>query len=104
MAVALTMDNFEKEVLKSEIPVIVDFWAAWCGPCNMIAPEIDKLEAEFSGKIKFAKLNVDECPPVAMQFGASAIPMLGYFEGGSLVKRAVGAMPAESIKEALGLK
>ncbi len=89
-AVIITKDNFEEEVLKSDIPVIVDFWAVWCGPCQLQAPELAKFEKEHEGQIKTAKVNVDEQGDLAAQYGVQAIPTLILFKNGEEVKRTVG--------------
>lgn len=88
--VVLTDSNFDNEVLKSPIPVLVDFWATWCGPCQMIAPVLEEIAKEFEGKIKVGKLNVDENQKIAAQFGISAIPTLLIFKNGQEVKKIVG--------------
>jgi len=95
----LTMDNFEDEVENSSLPVLVDFWAAWCGPCRMIAPIIDQLAEEFDGKVKIAKLNVDENRDLAIRFKVMSIPTLLFFKDGEVVNQLVGARPkAELVK------
>lgn len=95
----LTMDNFEDEVENSNLPVLVDFWAAWCGPCKMIAPIIDQLAEEFDGKAKIAKVNVDENRELSMRFQVTSIPTLLLFKDGEVVNQLVGARPkAELVK------
>lgn len=88
--VVLTDANFDDEVLKSAVPVLVDFWAVWCGPCQMVAPVISEIADEFAGKIKVGKLNVDENPGKSSQFEISAIPTLLIFKKGQVVKKIVG--------------
>jgi thioredoxin 1 len=89
--VNLTPDNFESEVTKSNVPVLVDFWAEWCGPCKMIAPALDELADEFAGKAKVAKLNVDNNQELAVNFRVSSIPMFLVFKGGQVVGQHMGA-------------
>ena len=96
----ITNANFEAEVLNSDKPVLLDFWASWCGPCHMIAPVIDKL-AEERLDVKFGKINVDEEPQLAAQFGVVSIPTLVVMDGGAIVNMAVGARPKEMILEML---
>lgn len=89
----LTVDNFEDEVENSSLPVLVDFWASWCGPCRMIAPIVDQLADEFDGKIKIAKLNVDENRELAIRFSVMSIPTLLLFKDGEVVNQLIGARP-----------
>jgi thioredoxin 1 len=91
---------FEKTVLQSPTPVIVDFWAPWCGPCKMVAPILDKLAAEFSGKVVIAKVNTDENPQWAGQFGVQGIPTMLFIAGGKVIHRQVGALPERMLREA----
>ena len=99
--VILNEDNFEKEVLKSEIPVLVDFWATWCGPCKMLAPTIAKIAEENSGVIKVCKLDVDEEPEIASKYGSSSIPTLKVFVNGEVVNSSVGVQPKAAIEALL---
>jgi thioredoxin 1 len=89
--VTLSQDNFEKEINQSNVPVLVDFWAEWCGPCKMIAPALDELADEFAGKAKIAKLNVDDNQELAMNYRVSSIPMFLVFKGGQVVGQHLGA-------------
>ena len=97
--VNMTLDNFEDEVENSSLPVLVDFWAAWCGPCKMIAPIIDQLADEFDGKVKIAKINVDENRELSMRYKVMSIPTLLLFKDGEVVNQVIGARPkAELVK------
>ena len=100
--VNFTDDNFEEEVLKSEVPVLVDFYAEWCGPCKMMAPVIDELAKEYEGKWKIGKLNVDENPNVAGKFGVQSIPTLLFFKNGEAVDKAIGFQSKETLVSKLG--
>ncbi|MBR2048929.1 MAG: thioredoxin [Oscillospiraceae bacterium] len=95
--ITITKDNFEAEVLKSDIPVILDFWATWCGPCRMIAPTLAQIAEENVGKIKIGKVNVDEEMELAVQFGITAIPTLIAFRNGQKHNQAMGVMSKEQI-------
>jgi thioredoxin 1 len=96
-ALHLDEKTFEAEVLKSPLPVLVDFWAEWCGPCKMIGPIIDQLAVELQGKIKIAKVNVDESPELAGQFNVMSIPTMLIFKEGKPVDQMVGAMPKDKL-------
>ncbi|TLG79353.1 thioredoxin [Methylocystis sp. B8] len=89
----ITDATFEQEVLKSDEPVVVDFWAEWCGPCRMIAPALEEIATEMKGKVKFVKLNIDENPAVASKLGIRSIPTLILFKGGKAAAQKVGAAP-----------
>ena len=96
-----TDDNFSTEVLESSEPVLVDFWAPWCGPCRQIAPMIDELAGENAGSVKVGKVNIDENPQAAQNYGVQSIPTLMIFKGGEVVERFVGAQPKVRLQEAL---
>jgi len=102
MADAVKTDDFDSEVLESEGPVLVDFWAEWCGPCHAIAPVLDQIAAERSD-LKIVKLNIDEEPAVAQRYGVMSIPTLILFKDGEPAAAAVGAMPKSMLEERLGL-
>ncbi|MCX5833296.1 MAG: thioredoxin [Deltaproteobacteria bacterium] len=95
----VTDSDFEQEILKSEKPALVDFWAPWCGPCQKIAPIIEELAAEYKDKVKVAKLNVDESRKVATDLGVMSIPTLILFKGGKVVDKVIGLVPKERLKE-----
>ncbi len=92
---------FDQEVLNSEVPVLVDFWAPWCGPCKAMSPTVDALAAEYAGKIKIGKMNTDENPATAMRFQVRGIPTLLLFKGGKVVDQRVGAWPKAELKKML---
>ena len=99
--IILNENNFESEVLNSDIPVLVDFWATWCGPCKMLAPTIEKIAEEKEGIIKVCKLDVDEAPALAAQFGISSIPTLKVFVNGAVINTSVGVQPKAKIEAML---
>ena len=99
----VTDDTFDKEVLGSLGPVLVDFWAPWCGPCRLVAPELEKLAKERAGRVVLAKLNTEEVPQIASRFGIQSIPTLILFRGGKEHKRISGAMRAPAIASAFGI-
>ena len=103
MATAVTNQDFELEVLQSETDVIVDFWAEWCGPCHAVAPVLDRIIEERAGKLKVAKLNVDDNPRTAARFAVQAIPTMILFRGGEPTAAAIGAQPKGALERSLGL-
>lgn len=103
MSEVITVDTqtFDEVVLQSEVPVLVDFWAAWCGPCRAIAPVLDQISAEQDGKLLIAKLNVDENPDIASRYNISSIPVMKVFDKGEIVREIIGAMPKPQIEQRL---
>ena len=100
-AAPVTDASFKEEVLDSEIPVLVDFWAPWCGPCRMVAPVVDEMSEQYAGQIKVVKLNTDENPNIASQYGIRSIPTLMIFKGGQRVDMVVGAVPKTTLATTL---
>lgn len=102
MEIELTNDNFEAEVLKSEIPVLVDFWATWCGPCKMLTPIVAEIADEYAGRVKVGKVNVDNAPEIAARYGITSIPVLLLFRNGEVTKTSVGFVPKADVVAMLG--
>lgn len=100
-AAQVTDSTFQQEVLDSEVPVLVDFWAPWCGPCRMVAPVVEEIADQYDGKVKVVKLNTDENPNVASQYGIRSIPTLMIFKGGQRVDMVVGAVPKTTLSNTL---
>ncbi|HZF99646.1 MAG TPA: thioredoxin, partial [Chitinophagales bacterium] len=103
MATQLTDTNFETEVINSDKVALVDFWAEWCGPCRMIGPVVEELAKEYDGKAVIGKVNVDDNPQVASQFGIRSIPTILFFKGGKLVDKQVGVVPRSVLEQKLKL-
>ena len=101
MAMNLTMDNFEQEVLNAQVPVLVDFWAVWCMPCKMLAPVIEELSEEANGAYKVGKVDVDAAPALAAQFGIMNIPTVLVFKNGKVVDKSVGVVPKSKLQDML---
>lgn len=99
--IKITNENFENEVIKSEIPVLVDFFATWCGPCRMIAPFIEEISEEYDGKVKVCKIDVDEASELAVAFGVSSIPTVMVFKNGEVYKKAVGYRSKKELEDML---
>jgi thioredoxin 1 len=100
-AASVTDDTFKAEVLDSDVPVLVDFWAPWCGPCRMVSPVVDEIAEQYAGQVKVVKLNTDENPQIASQFGIRSIPTLIIFKGGQRVDMVVGAVPKTTLANTL---
>jgi thioredoxin 1 len=103
MTIAVTEQSFEEEVLQSEKPVIVDFWAEWCGPCHAVAPVLDRIVEERNGDLKLVKVNIDEQPALSQRFGVQSIPTMILFKNGEPAAAAIGAQPKPALEKALGL-
>ena len=100
--IELSDTNFDAEVMKSDVPVLVDFWAPWCGPCRAIAPAVEEISSSYQGRIKVGKLNVDENQQTTMKFGIRSIPTLIVFKGGKAVEQIIGAVPKGEIERVVG--
>ena len=98
MVTDVTDQDFEQEVIKSTLPVLVDLWAPWCGPCRMVAPIVEKLAEKYNGRFKFCRLNVDENPQIAAKYRVMSIPTLMFFKGGSAVDTVIGAVPEQALQ------
>ena len=97
----VTDESFENEIINSDLPALVDFWAAWCGPCRMVGPVVEELAKEYEGKIKFAKMDVDQNRQTPTKFGIRSIPTLIFFKGGEVAQTIIGAQPKSNIDEEL---
>ena len=98
MVIEISDKDFEQQVLKSSLSVVVDFWAPWCGPCRMIGPIVEKLSEEFKGKLKFCKVNVDENQQLASKYKVMSIPMLIFFKNGQSIEQSMGAVPEKTLR------
>ncbi|MDR3553005.1 MAG: thioredoxin [Clostridia bacterium] len=103
MSEIVTSENFDQEVMKSDVPVLIDFWAPWCGPCRMVSPIVDELSTELGAEIKVVKINTDEEPELAAAFNVMSIPTLAVVKEGKVTATAVGARPKEEIRSVLGI-
>ena len=103
MEIELTNENFDAEVLQSELPVLVDFWATWCGPCKMLAPTVAEIAEEYADRVKVGKVNVDNAPELAARYGITSIPVLLLFRKGEVAKTSVGFVPKSDVVAMLGL-
>lgn len=101
MAIEFTDANFQQEVIESDVPVLVDFWAVWCGPCKMIAPYVEELAKEYEGKVKVGKVDVDNNPNISMTYGIRSIPTLLIFRDGKIADQIIGAVPKQAISQKL---
>jgi len=101
MAIELTESNFEEKVIKSDVPVVVDLWAEWCGPCKMLTPIMEEMSTEYEGKALITKVDVDNNPGIAAKYGVRNIPTVLFFKGGEIVDKQVGAVPKEKLTEKL---
>lgn len=99
--IEITETNFQAEVLQADVPVLVDFWATWCGPCRMIAPVVEELATEYAGKLKVGKVDVDSHQQLAMQYGIRSIPTLLLFKNGTVVEQIIGAVPKKALVDKL---
>jgi thioredoxin 1 len=102
MEIELTNENFDAEVLQSELPVLVDFWATWCGPCKMLAPTVAEIAEEYAGRVKVGKVNVDNAPELAARYGITSIPVLLLFRKGEVAQTSVGFVPKADVVAMLG--